>query len=136
MSYAIRYDPEQRIVRTEVETAVNTDIAKAMCLDVLRLARVHECKSVLIIFKESMVEDDTMGIYSFAKSLPDLGFDPSIRVANVIPRQDPDHRFFETVAKNQGFDFRYFTDITQAEDWLRGERPTSEGHQASQRTTC
>ena len=127
MSYAIRYDPKLNIVRIELETAVNADIAKAMCLDALKLARVHECKSALFIFKEIAVADDTMGIYNFAKSLPGLGFDTSIRMGAVIPRQDPDHRFFETVAKNLGYEVRYFTDTAGAEDWLTHGGHTSGG---------
>lgn len=134
MSYSVRYDPKRKIVRIDVEIAVDADLAKEMCLDAIKLARVHECKSVLVAFRESVVADNTMGIYGFAKSLPDLGFDPSVRVANVIPRQDPDHRFFETVAKNQGFEFRYFTDIAEAEEWLCGERPASDGRRKHQET--
>ena len=118
MSYVIRYDPKLNIIRLELQTSVTADIAKAMCLDVLKLARVHKCKSALLIFKESTVVDDTMGIYNFAKSLSALGFDPSIRVANVLPRQDADHRFFETVVKNLGYEFRYFTDVSEAKRWL------------------
>ena len=118
MSFTIRYDPKLNIVRLEVETAMHISLAREMCVDALKLARVHKCKSILTVFRESAIADDTMAIYSFAKSLPDLGFDPSIRLACVIPRHDPDHRFFETVAKNMGYEVRYFTDAPRAEEWL------------------
>lgn len=127
MSYAIRYDPKPEIIRLELDIAVNAPIAKSMVLDAMKLARVHKCKSILVVFSNPSVEDDTMAIYNFAKSLPDLGIDPSVRIAGVLPRQDPDHRFFETVAKNVGYEVRYFTDLGLAEEWLVQRRPIIKG---------
>jgi hypothetical protein len=118
MSYSVSYDPTKNIVRLDVESVVDISTAKSIATDSMKLAQVHSCKSVMVVFRDEKVAADTMSIYQFAKSLPELGFDPSIRVANVLPRHNPDHRFFETVAKNQGFEFRYFTDTASAEDWL------------------
>jgi hypothetical protein len=46
----------------------------------------------------------------------------------VLPHEDPDHRFFETVATNLGYEISYFTELDEAEKWLsEGPSPSGEG---------
>ena len=134
MPYTIRYDPGTGIVRTDIDPPVNSTVAKGVVVDAVKVARVHDSKSMLFVFSDPAVAENTMGIYEFAKSLPDLGIDPSIRMAGVVPHEDPDHRFFETVAKNLGYDIHYFTSVAEAERWLtRGDSSSGEGRRKPER---
>jgi hypothetical protein len=134
MPYTIRYAPKTGIVRVDIDSAVNSTVAMDMTVEAVKLARVYDTKSMLFVFSDTAISEDTMGIYEFAKSLPDLGIDPSIRMAGVVPHEDPDHRFFETVAKNLGYDIQYFTSVDEAERWLtRGNSSSGERRRKPER---
>lgn len=130
MSYNILYDPALNIVRIKLETALDAPLAETVCLKALDLARNHKCRALLCDFRNTVIAKATMGIYGLATSLPNLGVYPDVKLAAVTSAENPDHRFFETVAKNRGSNVRSFTDVTEAERWLAGEELPSVGGQS------
>ncbi len=124
MAFSVRYDRERHLVLVEVTSLIDAAVATSIAREAVSLSSIHDCKEFLMDFRKTAIVEGTMGIYNFANSLPDLGLARDVRIASVISGEDPDHRFYETVARNLGFDVRYFTDGEQAERWL-AERPST-----------
>ncbi|MBU1238662.1 hypothetical protein KKF84_14315 [Myxococcota bacterium] len=57
-------------------------------------------------------------IYAY-KDAPSTGFKKTARVAMVKSPEDMSHEFIATVMSKAGFTYALFTDIEQAEAWLR-----------------
>ncbi len=125
MALSVQYDRERRFVLVEVTSLIDTAVATSIAREVVSLGAIHDCKNFLLDFRKTAIVEGTMEIYNFANSLPDLGLGRDVRIASIISGEDPDHRFYETVARNLGFDVRYFTDREQAERWLAEQPSTS-----------
>ncbi len=127
MAYSVRYDAQRHLVFMHITSTLTISVAKACAIEAADLVLRHNCKSVLTDFRECVPAVETMEIYDFALSLPGIGMARDVRIASVVSKQHPDHRFFETVLKNRGSAVQYFTDTDEALRWL-AEQAASENN--------
>jgi hypothetical protein len=121
MPYNIRYDADRSIVRITLTSKFELTLAKVAARDAMEIASTHDCKALLMDFRETALVDETAGIYAFVTSLPELGVKHNVIIACVSCQPDPGHRFLETSARNRGYDVKCFRDVSSAEDWLAGK---------------
>ncbi len=121
MPYGIRYDNDRRIVRITLTTKFELALAKAAARDAMEIASEHDCRALLIDFRDMVLIEETAGVYEFVVSLPELGVKHNVAIACVSCQPDSGHRFLETAARNRGYDVKCFERTQEAEDWLAGE---------------
>jgi hypothetical protein len=127
MPYSIRHDADRRIVRISLTSKFELTLAKAAARDAMEIASKHDCKALLMDFRETSLVDETAGIYAFVTSLPELGVKHDVIIACVSCQPDPGHRFLETSARNRGYDVKCFNDVPEAEEWLASKSPAAGG---------
>ena len=86
-------------------------------------AQTHDCKRFLNDMRKAKVDFSTVELYRMPGVLDASGLDPSWRRAIIASKQLKDYRFFETVAQNQGYSVRVFTDPDEALTWLKADTP-------------
>jgi hypothetical protein len=118
MPYSIRYDAERSFVRITLTSKFDLSLTKSAARAAMALASQHDCKALLMDFRETALIDETAGIYALVTSLPELGVKHNVAIACVSCRQDSGHRFLETAARNRGYDVKCFADLAGAESWL------------------
>jgi len=133
MPYSMRYDSARHFIRISVTSSLDAAVATSLARDAVTLGSRHNCKALLIDFREAVIVEGTLGIYNFANSLPGLGVSRDTRIASIVAENDPDHRFYETVARNRGYDVKYFTDPKLAESWLDRAPSASNGDKGGAR---
>jgi hypothetical protein len=96
--------------------------------------RRHRLTNVVIDHRGvGRVEGLPSDVYDRPKIFRAIGASPGIRVAELIRAEHADHfAFFETVCRNQGFQFSVFTNEDEALDWLLGgaRGRADSGHEA------
>ena len=112
------------IVLTEYIGRLSPAEVRVAALASLALAKEHGISRYLGDCRSLPVETGAvLDIYELVELFESMGLDRRMREALVIagparPREDLD--FYETVAKNRGFNVRIFDDMEAARAWLMG----------------
>ena len=108
---------EDSYVHLEVLKDLELSFTFEMFSKALRLAKDHHLKKLLFDISNVSTKDSSFEQYKFAKQLPATGLLRSMPVA-VFYGEKEEHLFVETVARNQGFNFRFFNKESEATEWI------------------
>ena len=123
MGYTVEYQPDRDLVFVHHEGDLDYNVLVSYGAEALKLAAQHNCHRLLIDETQSVIVEDTAAIFEFAAELDKLGLQRTDKVAVLIARNIANHLFFETVARNRGYNLRYFYDVAPARDWLAQTQP-------------
>ncbi len=119
MSFKVNYDPEGNFVTGTISGKVDTEVVREYADEVTSKALQHDCKKFLNDMTNAEITLSTTEIFTLSKVFEKKGIDMSWRRAIVVSKQLDDYQFFETVAFNQAYSVRVFTDRAAAKDWLK-----------------
>ena len=121
MSYEIDMDKEYDFLHVRVRGVRTRENVSAMARDILDACLEHRCTKVLIDVRALEGWLSTLEAYD----VPSTDFSDlrgrGLQKAAIVDRERPGetHRFFETVARNRGFNVRIFENTDRAVEWLR-----------------
>ena len=122
MSYKVDIRCESDYLYVQAGGLRSTDNVTSMIRDYIKVNEKYGYKKLLLDIRNMKGELSTFQSYNLCKDLPKKveGFRPNKRTAVVDLEENRDQfRFIETVLVNMGYNFRFFTNITDAELWLR-----------------
>lgn len=101
----------------------NYEFASRLWSQTVDACRENECFKILGIAKTT-IPVQTMEAYDHVELFQQLGITPEFRIAWVELNAEAYKTtyFIETVLSNRGFPGRLFSDISEAKEWLLGER--------------
>jgi len=123
MGYIVGYQPDRDLIFVRHEGDLDYNVLLSYGAEALKLAAQHNCHRFLIDQTQSVIVEDTARIFEFAAELDKLGLQRTDKVAVLIARDIANHLFFETVARNRGYNLRYFYDVAPAMEWLEQTQP-------------
>lgn len=86
--------------------------------EVLRLARVHDCKRFLNDMREAEIKFSISELYYASAEVAVGEFNRSWKRAMLVKEKNKEIEFLEITTKNKGFDFKIFEDFDEAIAWL------------------
>ena len=78
----------------------------------------HSCTRILYDFRDTEIEDSTLGTYMTGDKAAELGFDWKFKAAVIFSEDEEKHAFVETVMVNRGYRIRVFRDESEGISWL------------------
>ena len=123
MGYTVEYQPDRDLIIVRHEGDLDYNVLLSYGAEALELAAQHNCHRFLIDQTQSIITEETTRIFEFVTELEKLGLQRTDKVAVVIARDIANHLFFETVARNRGYNLRYFYDVAPALKWLEQTQP-------------
>ncbi len=123
MGYAVEYQSDRDLIIVRHEGDLDYNVLLGYGAEALKLAARHHCHKFLIDETRAVITEETIRIFEFVTELEKLGLRRTDKVAVLIARDIADHLFFETVARNRGYNFRYFYDVAPAMDWFEQAQP-------------
>ncbi len=123
MGYIIEYQSDRNLIVVRHEGDLNRAVLSSYGAEAIKSAAQHNCHRFLVDVTRSVIVEETIGVFEFVTDLGKLGLQRTDKVAVVIARDTADHLFFETIARNRGYNLRYFRDVRSAMDWLEQAQP-------------
>ena len=124
MSYTITPADDGSYIFIKVKGEITRKTAMQQNLEAHALGRRLKIRRYLVDATEARNVEPAFQNYEFAYTdmQKSEGVDRSARVAALVHPEDHSHDFIETVTRNAGFQFRIFTDLELAKQYLkRGE---------------
>jgi len=116
-----RWNHGSGVVRATAKGRLDLVLIIQKALETLGQVPSQSSQRFLIDDREADLALDTLEIYQLPQTLERLGLCRDAMVAVVYTVSSPtavDFEFFETVARNQGFQVQLFTSIESAAKWL------------------
>ncbi len=121
MNYTIRVSDDNKYIILEVTGKINRDLAMTQNTEAHKLGREKGIDRYLVDMREARNTDSEIAQYQFAyydmKHEP--GIDRNALVALVVEEGDHSHDDLVKVARNSGLRVKLFTDMNEAEEYLR-----------------
>jgi hypothetical protein len=122
MSYAIALSENGKYIVCRMAGPMTVEIARESAKELDRLSRSTGIKRFLNDVRNAPNVSDVLANYDFAyRDMNGLNLQRDVRSAILADPADRTHDFFETVAKNAGFNVRIFHDENAAIAWLNEE---------------
>ena len=121
MSCEMDMDKEHDFLHVRVRGVRTGETVSAMARDILDACVENRCTKVLVDVRALKGWLSTIEAYDVPSTdFPDLR-GRGLQKAAIVDRERPGetYRFFETVARNRGFNVRIFEDTDRAVEWLR-----------------
>jgi hypothetical protein len=119
VSYEVSYDSESDIVRARMYGEVKIEEVAKYASDVVHTVLAHDCRRVLNDMREAVMKLSTTDIWNVPRIMEKAGMPPATRRALVTTKDNKDATFAEAVSHNVGQTVRVFTDLDEAESWLK-----------------
>jgi hypothetical protein len=120
MEWTISFQPVQQIVVIQTQGVADETSSLKMAKSILRTMQEHSALRCLIDHSAlGAVSGKVFKIYYRPQELRKVGVPANIKIAEVVlPVHEEHFGFLETVCRNNGFNFRIFTDRESAIQWL------------------
>jgi hypothetical protein len=122
MRWEIEHIIEKGIIYIKTEgTLSDVKQNSKMILEAIEKAKKNNVYKCLIDDRKLELNIGTANIYFLPEDFEKLGVNRSYKVAIVLaihPNNIDDYKFYETRAKNMGYQHKIFSDIASAESWL------------------
>ncbi len=121
MSIKVNFVSELNLVQSIFDNKVTINEIKKATVDALTLALEQQCKRFLVDCSKLSHGGSVVEIYSIAEFYGELKVALDLRQAVILPdekRLENDLRFYETTARNRGYDTMVFDDRNKAIAWL------------------
>ncbi len=118
MPYTLTYNEEEHYILADMEGLLDMETFGNYAQDAARLTREKNCYNILYDLRGTSHNLSTTDIYGLQKISRETGLDHDYRRAVVVESQNRDYDFFETVYRNRGHQFQFFTSRKDALKWL------------------
>jgi hypothetical protein len=119
MSFEFRHNSEKKFLHVIVRRGIDIPFARDLAIASMKEAKKHDIKNYLYDMTGTPNIASTTENYHYAyEEMSEIGLDRNSRTAILVREGDNSHDFFETVARNAGFNVKIFTDTAEAEAWL------------------
>lgn len=116
-AFETTYSPERRVIIVRF----NEFSKRALhdyCQAIVQQSREHNCKNILLDASGRKLCLSAVEIYQLPSILSEYGIDHNFWHAILADQNQPEYKFFETVAFNRSYRVRVFHDQKSALDWL------------------
>ncbi|MBN2309037.1 MAG: STAS/SEC14 domain-containing protein [Candidatus Hydrogenedentes bacterium] len=120
MDYELTLSDDQMVAVTRFYAPITLKLLETFAEELDGFARQHGITRFLHDVRGVKNEGGPGGDYEFASRLGEFGRSRTDRIAIVIAPGDISHAFFETAARNRGFNIRLFERYEDAIAWLTG----------------
>ncbi len=117
--FVIQFDAETQIMNVIQNGVYEIGESTKMIEYFSKLMLTNNCRKVLIDNKNGSIKANTIDIYNRPKKFEKAGLPRNIKVAILYGEQNEQERFYETVLKNRGYNFRNFKHPEEAMKWLQ-----------------
>lgn len=114
----IAFEPYLGVVQVVAQGELNNVAWADIVPQMVELARQHDCYRVLCDYRKTIVVESTLGIYHSPDIVRQAEMASLFRIALVYARDEADHHFWETAARNRGMNVRIFSNRQKALEWL------------------
>lgn len=118
MEWKIDYRPEQGVLYLKSAGALDVESANALVRDLVAAAAAHGCTRHLVDHRATTFLFSLINYYQRPAINEKLGISKDWKTAMVFAQSTDDTRFMETVFQNRGYNFRQFSDLDEALEWL------------------
>ncbi|HEY2981969.1 MAG TPA: hypothetical protein VGJ22_12360 [Anaerolineales bacterium] len=119
MEMKIEHWPEKNILYLRTRGVMDKAAANALVKDLVQAAADTQCIRHLIDHRAVTFAFSLIDYYERPAINEAIGISLEWKTAMVFAESTSDTRFMETVFRNRGYNFREFTDIDQALEWLQ-----------------
>lgn len=121
MAYQLKINQEGDILMARASGQRTRQAVLAMAMEILKVCIERQCSKVLVDVRELEGFLDTLNSYQVATDDLSKMRGKGLNKAAIVDRKrgTETHRFFETVARNRGFNLRMFINLKDAIVWLR-----------------
>lgn len=122
MSYELSIEKKPDFLHVHVTGIRTREAVAAMAKDIIDACVQHQTSKVLVDVRELTGRLSTLNAYEVPSvEFPKLKRPGLLKKAVIVDVEEfkDSFRFFETVARNRGFNLRIFGDIDKAIKWLR-----------------
>jgi hypothetical protein len=126
MDWSIDYLKNEGIVITKLSGIMDWDEHKKWGEEAYAFAHKHNCKKMLIDFRDMVPNFSILQIDDLPKLLEEFGVDPGFKIAGLYDKSSPhasEFTFFRNTASLSSINVRYFDDKDQAIAWLKPSEP-------------
>ena len=126
MEYQIRPSEDHDYIILSVTGEFTAKSFMRCIVEAHTLGREMGIHAYLVDVRQARNVDSAFGNYDFAYSdmKKTAGIDPLARVAGLISPEDHSHDFVETTTNNAGMLLKLFTELAEAENYLRRRDPS------------
>lgn len=119
MSYKMNYLDDKKIVQVNIQGRLNFETVQKYSIEAVKLAHEYNCSKFLINHTLTLPEAGGYKLHTDGDSLERFGFKNIDKIAIVIANAKADDHFVKCEKSNVKWcNFRYFTNITKAYNWL------------------
>jgi len=124
MVFDVHYDDEHDCLIGSYSGEMSLEAVDEYAAAVSAESARHTCKLFMNDMRNAKLAFSATEIYRLPGILDAAGFDRTWKRAVVALDYLPDYRFFETVARNRGYQVRIFQNVDEAIDWLTKGKQT------------
>jgi len=121
--YSVTYDSKNHMILITLKGLIDREAINKSRIEAARLAKQHNCFSVLADLREATSTISLMEIYDLPQTTSEVLSASGIQAhqfkrAIVVALDLDNASFFETVSRNRGHNVRLFRDMEEAKKWL------------------
>ena len=119
--YELKFDTESQTVKAKATCLLTQEIRKQILLSVASLLELNDASRVLIDLPESMFQpgEAMLGALELTNFMHAIGIQPRVKFAFIYSEAETHRKYFENIARSEGFNLRYFKTSAEAEEWLK-----------------
>ena len=114
----IRFDSEKGIIWIVVSGPVSKNYAAEFLPEVVKVAEENKCQKLLFDIRNTLITEFLGNVLDYIVEIESIGFKKSYKIATVHTVDEEMNQFLTQNMRRQGFDYRLFTEIDEAANWL------------------
>jgi len=121
MEWEIKYQEEHGVVYARPTGFASEEAWLQMAAECVAIANEHDSNKFLMDERDLTLKTSISEIYDWPGSMDESGIIRGNKMAFLYcesPSNKSDYRFFETVSRNRGYNFRVFEEQQKAMAWL------------------
>jgi hypothetical protein len=118
MDWKIEYWADLEILYVQTSGVLTSDNVNPMVADVVTAMVHHKCRKQIVDHRKTKMELSVLEYYQRPDINTQIGISRTWRIAMIFKERTENTQFMETVFINRGFNFKQFTDLEEAKQWL------------------
>ncbi len=121
MEWAIEYWDELRTVYVKTRGILTVESANRMVKDLVEAMSQHQCQRHIVDHSDTEFQLKIIEYYDRPNINRQIGVSQTWKIAMVFKDSNENAIFMETVFRNRGYNFRGFTSLDEAKEWIAQE---------------
>ncbi len=118
MEWTIEYWDELKTIYVKTRGILTTEVANEMVKDLVEAMSRHQCQKQIIDHSDTDMQLKVIEYYDRPSINEQIGLSRSWKIAMIYKDSNENAIFMETVFRNRGYNFRGFTSLEEAKEWI------------------